>query len=378
MAADRQVGLRQRERPARRHLQLPCHQVQPGDHLGDRMLDLQARVHLQEVEGAVGIGDELHRAGADIADRAGGCDRRLAHRAPPLVGHAGGGCLLDHLLVAPLHRAVALEKVHHIAVRIGKHLDLDVPRLGEVLFHQHRIVAEACCRLALAGGEHRIELVGTADDAHALAAAARACLDQYRIADARRLTREQRRVLVGTVVAGYERHAGLRHQSLGFGLQAHRVDGCRRRADEYDARIGTGLGERLVLGQEAIAGMDRLRTGASGHIEDHLAEQVRLARRRRADAIGDIGHAHVACAGIGVRIDRDSPDAEPPGGGGDAAGDLAAVGDQQGVEMPGERRVGSIHGSRLATSSSMTSVAPPPIAWMRASRAIRSMGVPRM
>ena len=29
---------------------LPLHQVQPGDQLGDRVLHLQAGVHLQEVE----------------------------------------------------------------------------------------------------------------------------------------------------------------------------------------------------------------------------------------------------------------------------------------------------------------------------------------
>lgn len=39
------------------------------------------------------------------------------------------------------------------------------------------------------------------------------------------------------------------------------------------------------------------------------------------------------------------------------------------------RRYASI---RFATSSSITSVAPPPMAWMRASRAMRSMTLPRM
>ena len=34
------------------HAQLPFHQVQAGDRLGDRMLDLQPGVHLQEEEAA--------------------------------------------------------------------------------------------------------------------------------------------------------------------------------------------------------------------------------------------------------------------------------------------------------------------------------------
>jgi hypothetical protein len=44
--------------------QLPLDQIQAGDHLGDRMLDLQARVDLHEVEIARRrADDELDRAG---------------------------------------------------------------------------------------------------------------------------------------------------------------------------------------------------------------------------------------------------------------------------------------------------------------------------
>ena len=42
--------LRQRQRLARGHAQLPLDQIEAGDHLGHRVLDLQARVHFHEVE----------------------------------------------------------------------------------------------------------------------------------------------------------------------------------------------------------------------------------------------------------------------------------------------------------------------------------------
>ncbi len=43
--------------------QLGGHQVDAGDHLGDRMLDLDTRVHLQEIEIlARGVDDEFHRS----------------------------------------------------------------------------------------------------------------------------------------------------------------------------------------------------------------------------------------------------------------------------------------------------------------------------
>ena len=47
-------GLRQRQRLAGGDAQLPLHQIEAGDRLGHRMLDLQARVHLDEVPGRLG------------------------------------------------------------------------------------------------------------------------------------------------------------------------------------------------------------------------------------------------------------------------------------------------------------------------------------
>ena len=71
--------LGERQRLAARDPELPFDQVEAGDRLGHRMLDLQAGVHLEEVEGAVGAQQELDRAGAAIADRPGRRDGRRAH-----------------------------------------------------------------------------------------------------------------------------------------------------------------------------------------------------------------------------------------------------------------------------------------------------------
>ena len=122
------------------------------------MLDLQPGVHLHEVEAAVLGGDELHRAGADVADRLRGIAGRLAHLGAALRRHAGRWRFLQHLLVPALHRAVALEQVDAVAVRVAEHLDLDVARLQHVLLDQHVVVAEARLRLALARGERRLEV----------------------------------------------------------------------------------------------------------------------------------------------------------------------------------------------------------------------------
>ena len=102
MAVDRKLFLRLRQRLASSNPQLPFDQIDAGDHLGHRMLDLQARVHLHEMKRAVLFGDELHRTGADIACGF-RCGHRLrAHSGAQFIAHAGGWRLLDHLLVAPL------------------------------------------------------------------------------------------------------------------------------------------------------------------------------------------------------------------------------------------------------------------------------------
>ena len=86
MAANLQLFLLQRQRLAGGDAQLPFDQIQAGDHFGDRVLDLQAGVHLHEVEGAVLVGDELDRAGADIANCLGRGNGGFAHLAAAFLG----------------------------------------------------------------------------------------------------------------------------------------------------------------------------------------------------------------------------------------------------------------------------------------------------
>ena len=54
--------------------------------------------------------------------------------------------LLDHFLVAPLRRAVALEEMHGVAVPVAEHLELDVARPFEQALEIHLGVAEAAAR----------------------------------------------------------------------------------------------------------------------------------------------------------------------------------------------------------------------------------------
>src|SRR5690606_2933515 len=67
VAAPFDVLLSERQRLPRGDRKLRLHDVDAGDHLGNGMLDLHPRIHLNEVELAVLI-EELEGAGPAIAD----------------------------------------------------------------------------------------------------------------------------------------------------------------------------------------------------------------------------------------------------------------------------------------------------------------------
>ena len=332
VAAHGQLLLSQRQRLPGGHAQLPLHQVLPGDGLGDRMLHLQPGVHLHEVEAPILVAalldDEFHRAGAHVTDGLRRRYRRRAHLGATLRRHARGGGFFQHLLVAALDGAVALEEVDRTAQAVAEHLDLDVARARDVALYQHMVITKAGLGLALAAGQRGGEVFRALHAPHALATTAGAGLDEHGVADAVGLALQQRGVVVLPVVARHQRHASLLHQGLGRGLAAHVADGRGRRADEDQPGVSTGLGEVFVLGQEAVARVHRLRPGGLGRFQDALPAQVAVARRAGTDVHRLVAGANMAGLGIGVGVHRHRADAQAPRSGGDAAGDLAAVGNQ--------------------------------------------------
>ena len=101
-----------------------------------------------------------------------------------------------------------------------------------------------------------------------------------------------------------------------------------------------------VLGEETVARMDRLAALLQGqrdqpiHVE--IGRHATAGQRQR-----DIGLAHVQGSGIVLGEHRHRADTQVGAGASDANGDLAAVGDQQGVEGSGHGRFsGSGSGGR--------------------------------
>src|SRR3546814_9911198 len=74
--------------------------------------------------------------------------------------------------------------------------------------------------------------------------------------------------------------------------------------------------------------MDGIGAGGPGSANDGGYTEITLGRRRRAQAMGFIGQTDMQRASIGIGVYGHRAQAEAAAGGDDAAGDLAAVGDQ--------------------------------------------------
>ena len=233
-----------------------CHSTRsmPVIDLGDRVLDLQAGVHLEEEEVAVLV-DELDGAGVVVADGLGRLDGRRAHRVLDAVGQAGRRCLLDQLLVTPLRRAVAGRHPHDVAVRVADDLHLDVARPRQVALDVDLVAPEEVLGLALRARHQLVDLVGRRDDLHPPPAAAERGLDGDRPA----VLLAERADLVGRLGelgrAGDDRGAAAHRRLAARHLVAHLLDGRGRRTDERHAHVRDRPREVGVLAEEAVPGV---------------------------------------------------------------------------------------------------------------------------
>ena len=193
--------------------------------------------------------------------------------------------------MAPLERAVALAERDDRAVGVAEQLDLDVARRPDLALEVDRAVAERgraprADPAARAAGSS----LGRDDPPHAPTAAAGRGLDEQREPDALGL-RDDRRDLVGPVDrrrlerARDDGHAGRRRASRrAASLSPSAAIVALRRPDEHEPRVLDGPGELRPLGEEAVAGMDRLRPGPGRGVEDRVDPEVALAGRRGPEA----------------------------------------------------------------------------------------------
>ena len=281
-------------------------QVDAGRALGHRVFDLDARIDLDEIQGAaVGILQEFDRTGVAVVRGATDSQCQLAQRGALGVAEKSGRRALDNFLIAPLHRAVALVQMHQIAMRIAQDLHLDVTRATHELLQVQLIVAEGCFGLASRHRQQFGELGIALDHAHAASAPAPARLEHDRVADLVRQARafgEIQRQWRGRRHDGHARGQG---QITRRDLVAQLPHAGRARADENDAGGRALLRKFRVFGQKAIARMDRIDVAFARYAQDFRDIEIGLDRPLAfADQIGLVGFGSVQTKAIFLRIDR--------------------------------------------------------------------------
>ncbi|MNS72731.1 hypothetical protein D3C72_1061510 [compost metagenome] len=326
--AQRRRRFGDRQRQAVGHAQLLDHQVDAGSLLGHGVLDLQARVDLQERDRAAGAEQEFDGAGAGVASGSADIARGGMDAGALFVAQERRRGLFHQLLVAPLQRAVARAEHYHVAMLVGEHLGFDMARLVEELFDKAFATAKGGDRLAHGRRVQLFDLIHAPGDLHAAATAAERRLDDDRQAVA--LGKGQH--FVGIVHrigrAGHQRRAHLQRDLACFHLVAQPGDRFRRRADPGQAGIDHRAGKGFAFRQEAIAGMHGIGAAAARDLEQLGDIQVGVRRAVAVEAVGFVGQARVDCVDIGIGIDGNGGHAIVGAGADDANGDLATVGNQ--------------------------------------------------
>ncbi len=250
------------------------------------MLHLDAGVHLDEEPFLrIDVVEELDRARVVVADLLRERDRGLAEFVAHLLVEVHRGGDLDHLLVAPLHRTIALVEVDDVAVLVTEDLHLDVFGAPDEALEEHRRIAEGVFRLRLGLVEEAVELGLLLHDPHAASAATEGRLDDEGKADLACDLHRLGPVRDRFLGAGQGGDVHLLGESPGRDLVAHRVEHLGIGPDEGDAGLAAGAGEVRILREEPVARVDQGDPLVLGEMDDALDVEVgpdrTLSLRRR-------------------------------------------------------------------------------------------------
>ena len=162
----------------------PFDDIDTRDEFGNAMLNLQTGIHFQEIH-LLGkrVVEELNGSGGAIPNGRHKARRPVCNAQPHRQWQVGRRGFFHYLLVAPLHRTIAITQYDNLAHTIAEHLNFDVPGARNIAFQIDARVAEAAFRHSHYGGECLIELRWVLAHRHADAAATCAALQHHGKAD---------------------------------------------------------------------------------------------------------------------------------------------------------------------------------------------------
>ena len=163
-------------------------------------------------------------------------------------------------------------------MHVGKYLDLDVARCGDVALEEDGGIPESRCGLATGAVQRLGQITWPLDDAHPPAATAGRCFDQHGPSEC--IHGVDRRQRVGVDGDGVQRgHASGTHALFGADLRTHGFDRRGGRTHPDETCSDDGPCELGRLRQEPVARVDGVGPGGSGGLEEEVDPQVRLCGR---------------------------------------------------------------------------------------------------
>ena len=332
------------------------HEIEAGHFFRHRMLDLEARVHFEEIELLfILVIDEFDGACRRIGYSRAEAHRRLVQCASLRLSEIGRGRFLDHLLVAALGRTVALAQRDDIAIAVAENLHLDMARAGDIFFEKETAILEVRQREAAHCLVEARQLLRRMAELQADAAAARRAFQHHRITDLVGFRQslveidDERR-------AGQKRHVALLRDLARGVLERKGAHMLRARPDEGNTLARERSGEFRVLAEKPVAGMHRLRARFAHGLENGIHVEIAFRDRRRADASCLVRETDVRREAVRLRIDGDGRNTHPPERPDDADRDFAAIGDQYLAEhlaSSGARRRHAPPGGKITLPRSM-------------------------
>src|SRR6476646_6276514 len=123
------------------------------------------------------------------------------------------------------------------------------------------------------------------------------------------------------------------HRAACFDLVTHESNDVRGWSNKLDVARFADLGEVSRLGEKPVAGMNRIDVEDLGGADDGGNVEITLRGRRWSNAGCFVGEADVQRIAVDVAVNSDRLDAHLLAGPDDATGNLAAIGDQDFLEL---------------------------------------------
>jgi hypothetical protein len=292
---------------------LVANEVDAGDFFGNRMLNLDAFVHFQEVVIAVVVDDEFDGASIGIMGEFGDLDGGLAHFVAELAVLAldqRRRGFFDDLLIAPLDGAVAFAEMDDVALVVREDLKFDVVRVFDEFFDVDTGVAEGFLSFGTGGMiafDERDVVVG---NAHAASTATGDGLDHDGVTNALGNGKGVLLVFHDAFGTGRDGHTSFLGKGATDGLVLHRVHRARAWSDEPDVAAFADVGKVSVFGEETVAGMNGIDIRYFGGTDKAIDAQITLIAGGFTDANGLVGKLDMHGVGILVGINGDSTDVQ--------------------------------------------------------------------